>query len=434
MVRRPIAVGVLALLAGCGTITDLVTSSFDTNDFSGDQFPITVQRAEGAVIIGVSDSDDSQLRTAVLDVLSPVTVIDNGKDVPPSIDNPDLLVLGQRTSGGALDLPRGKFHETQVLTLHPCQDDVCVVGTQDGQRAIDAVVGMSVFASDALRLRLADNQIFILPDIAGDEFHRSFACDAVFPSPFRGGGTLLVGGTEVPFPNRRIAIDSCLDPRPDPTDDLAQSQRGTNVLLVASTGIGPSLLDESAYARYRENHPTLPEAAALVQKTVFLPSGPVTGGVVQIPTIALVGNWTSNPRAPCRQVYASHLLVAGNCLPGSDPARGDCPCDAGDEFCSVPAIVELKPTAQIEMIVVPNANPTLQSLRTELRPDRPEVDGILGANALQDVELDVDFPHGRLLGRCTGDPTLCQARPELPDENSRHQVQACINGEAGPLP
>src|SRR5439155_11247319 len=157
------------------------------------------------------------------------------------------------------------------------------------------------------------------PDIGGDETHRSRACDAVFPAPFRGGGTLLVGGTEVEFSNWRIAIDVCIAPDPDPFK--LQSERGTDALLVASTALGVSLLDRSAYDRYRELVPTAPAYETLTDEMVLLPSGPVTGRRTTLPTMALVAKSASNPRSPCRQVYAHHLLTPRDCLPGDD-----CPC------------------------------------------------------------------------------------------------------------
>jgi hypothetical protein len=76
------------------------------------------------------------------------------------------------------------------------------------------------------------------------------------------------------------------------------------------------------------------------------------------------------------------------------------------------------------VLVISDDNDTLQALRTELRPDQPEVDGILGTNALESVELDIDYPHARVLGRCTsGD---CITYPALPERAARVKVAGCI--------
>ena len=419
MVRAALCV----LLAGCSYVTD----SFTNNDFSGDPFPFAVDTSTGAVVIGMQPDGDS-MHTAVLDVMSPITLVDHGPDAAPTIAYPNVMLFGVRAATGAIDLPRAKLQGPQLVTLHPCGDAECDVGTDTAPQAIAAIIGMNAFVSDALRLDLGSSQMFILPDIAGDETSLSNACQSVLPLPFRGGGTLLIGGTELGFSNWRIAIDACFAPNPDP--NLLQSARGVDMLLVASTSIGPSLLSASSYQRYRDFDATAPDVSALPAASVFLPSGIVSGHVATISSIALVGNSTSNPRAPCRQVYASHYLAVQDCDAANDP--NTCPCydptgSTHDTFCAAPAVVELAPTAGLPMLVIDDADPTLQALRAELRPNQPEVDGILGTSALRELELDIDYPHSRLVGRCP-DATSCVARPELTgDRAQRTQIQGCLD-------
>ena len=436
--RLALAAALLALpAAGC----DYLTDSFTTNDFSGDPFPVYVDTTSGAIHVGMQ-LDGEQPRDAVLDVLSPLSIVDRGASAAPAITYPGLTLLGERAPGGPLDQPRAHFVAPQVVTLHPCTTATCAVGPT-GQQPFTGLIGMSAFASDALRLDLgaAAPQMFVLPDIAGDETHRTLACDAVLPSPFRGGGDLVIGGTEdVHFTNWRIAIDTCLAPEPSPA--LPQASRGTDVLLVASTGIGITLIDESAYARYQQQVGVsqAPDLTSLRDDSVVIASGVVHGKHAAHPLsgMALVGNAPATPRAPCRQVYASHLLETSNvpstvtdCPCGLDPVTNTC----SPTFCAVPAIVELAPSAGIDFLIVPDDDPTIQSLRAELRPDRPEVDGILGADALaqSDVELDIDYPHDRVLGRCH-DQTTCSARPELIDQCERGRIQNCFGKPRIPCP
>lgn len=417
--RRAACLAALAL-AGC----EYLTSSFDTNHFSGDPFPILVDDSTGAIVVGLREEGATSSRVAVLDVLSPLTIVDRGADVPVRRDTRDLVLLGARGPGGPLDLPRAQFLGKSVITLHPCAEDECRVGDELVSRPFDALVGIDVFSGDALRIRRATSEIFVLPDIAGSDLRRARSCDAVLDSPFRGGGTLVLGGTEITFTNRRVAIDACIAPRPARL--LAQSARGTNALFVLSTAVGPSLLTATAYERYRELDPAAPTTDALPPATVYLPSGPVTGGLAALPSIALVGNSSSNRRAPCRQMWASHLLAERDCRLGDD-----CPCTEG-VFCGVPAIVELAPPSGISVLVVPDDNETLQALRTELRPDRPEVDGILGTDALEALELDIDYGHDRLLARCV-DRSACGARPALADRAARSYVNGCLGDMPGPI-
>jgi len=409
---RTCALGLAVGATGCSLITD----SFVTNDFSGDVFPVEVDTTTGGLVVGIREAGHDD-RIAVLDTLSPITVVDPGMGASPTVDNRTLTLLGRRTTG-TLDLPRAQFTDVSVLSLHPCDDVDCVIGNAGNQRAYQAIVGADALAGDALRLRLGDDRAFVLADVAGNEQDRAEVCDAVFPSPYRGGGTLVVAGTELGFAGRRITMPTCLGANPDPA--IPQSQRGADALMLVSTAIGPSLLGEAAYERYRQIVTTAPTLDQLPAGEIFLPSGPIVGHVATITNLALVARSTSTPRAACRHVYAHHLLLAGNCL-----ATDDCPCDKGDTFCPLPAVVELAPTAGLDVLVISDAEPTLQALRAELRPDQAEVDGILGVSALRGLELDVDYPHDRVLARCTTDD--CKMRTALAQQTSRDEVEACID-------
>jgi hypothetical protein len=193
-------------------------------------------------------------------------------------------------------------------------------------------------------------------------------------------------------------------------------------------------MGESAYRRYVDAHPpcdpstdpdcpaTPPALETLPTATVNLPSGPVAGHAGTIPNLALVASSSSSPRAACRQVYASHFMLQRNCA-----TDDDCPCeDPQDDFCGAPAVLHLAPTAGIPILVVPDDNDTLQSLRTELRPNQAEVDGILGTGAMTTAEIDVDYPHNRLLVRCTSDG--CITRPQLTESSDRPAVRSCLAG------
>ena len=428
------AIGILAIACcSCSYLTD----SFGINEFSGDPFPTTVETTSGAVVLGMS-TPGSTVHTAVLDLMSPFTVVDDGPTTAPRITNPQVVLYGERVIGAPFDLPRAEIDSPDVMSIHPCAAATCSVGTPAAPRGYDAIVGMNSLAGDALRLRLSPDAsladlIYLLPSIAGSEPSRTYSCDAVFPAPYRGGGTAIVGGTELPFSNTRVTVDACLAPDPDPA--ILQSQRGVDALFVASTAIGISLLDRSAYERYRELVTTAPAYDDLPEDTVLLPSGVIAGRRTNIDRIDFVGKSTSNPRAPCRQAYAHRLLVQHNCLPGDD-----CPClstdDANGTYCGVPAIAELAPAAGFDVLIIDDNDGTLQALRTELRPDQPEVDGVLGTTAMRLLEIDIDQPNNRMLLRCqSGDKSTCAIRPEIFNAigtDNRTQVNGCIGPIIGP--
>lgn len=418
--RALLALAGAAALAGCSLITD----SFATNDFSGDPFPILIDLQTGAVTVGLRE-DGKPDRVALLDVLSPVTLVDPGPDAPQSIRTADLTLLGRSAASGLLDVPRARFGGAELLSLHPCADESCVAGPLGAARPYDAILGANVLAGDALRLRLGDGLMYLLADVGGGERDRTYVCDAVFPGPYRGGGTLIVNHTEVSFGGRRVTLQACLGD--DPTQP-AQIARGADALLVMSTGIGASLLSEAAYKRYVEARkqaqatPLPPPLEALPEATLFLPSGPVTGRRATINRLALAAASSSSPRAPCRQVYAHHQQTRNASCTITE--TDDWPCPDRDPFCSVPAVVELAPAAGIDVLVVSDGDATLQALRTELRPDQPEVDGILGAGAIRSAEIDVDYPHNRVLMRCSSDE--CTTRPAFAEVADCTQVRNCI--------
>lgn len=473
-----------AALAAAGALTGctLITDSFLTNDFSGDPFPTQVDATSGALLVGMQPLDGSEPHTAVLDLLSPFTLRDAAPMADPTLATVDLLLLGQ-DAGGMLDLPRARFPEVQLISLHPCENSPdpgaqtvppCTVGPPAEPRTFSGVIGADALAGDAIRLRLASQQIFVLPDIGGSDRGRTLACDAVFSAPYRGGGTLVISGTELPFGNRRITLRACLgadpepdpqffvddapgatdptliyDPRPDPAPDhrcrreqtrsaIAASlqPRGTDALFVVSTSIGISILGAAAYQRYVLAHPGAPGLDGLPDDMVYLPSGLIRGKRATIDGIALVGAPSSNQLAPCRQLYAHRLLAAlgpidssefEGCTDGAGQPLGfPSPCKDGSSFCPVPAILELTPETRVDVLVVDDTEPTLQALRTELRPDQPEVDGILGTDILRGAEIDVDYPHDRVIARCPG--AKCSARPALAEQGDRCQINRCIKG------
>jgi hypothetical protein len=456
MVRPAARLAVAALITGTLAGCTLITDSFLTNDFSGDPFPTQIDDSSGALLVGMQPVGASKQR-AVLDLLSPFTLVDPGQMGDPTLSTVDLLLLGKNVDD-TLTLPRARFTQAQLISLHPCatansddptklpdctvapRDDkhplpVCAVGTPSDLRPFDGVIGADALAGDAIRLRLASDDIFVLADIGGSDRSRTLSCEAVFNAPYRGGGTLVISGTELPFGNRRITLSACLgqgeDPGAMPTDLTRITQQGADALFVVSTGIGISILDESAYRRYQTAVPGAPDVETLPPGAVCLPSGLVTGGLATINRMALVGASISNGLSPCRHIYAHHMLADGPVaqhpeMTCSGATGGNCPCKDGSSFCAVPAILELTPSPNIPVLVVPDTEPTLQALRTELRPDQPEVDGLLGADALRAAEIDVDYPHDRLIARCS--QPGCRVRPQLTQEGDRCRINGCIYG------
>jgi hypothetical protein len=392
-------------VAGCGDYT------------AGDPYPVLVQRAGGAFVIDVR-VDDEAPRTAVIDVLAPLTVLDQDPALPPARRDVTLDFLAPRSLTDPTVIVRTRFFPT-VLDLHPCDPaGACTIGDAGSPREIRAVLGGDLLRGNAITFEPAADRIFVLPDVAGSAEDRGRACEVVVPAPFYGGGTVRVGDTELGFAGTRVALGVCLSPNPTAPDPI---ERGVDAALLMSTGMGISIIGESRYIAWQrmtggDELETLPPATAL------LPSGPVDGKLGRIDRLAIVGTSTA-PRGACREVFSHHLMAARDCV---DTDGDDCPCDFdnGERRCGIAAITELSPPDPIEVVVVSDEHPLLQALRSELRPDQPEVDGILGVDAFATTAFDLDYPNNRLLFRCVG--AGCVARPAFINIDSRPVIDACV--------
>jgi hypothetical protein len=397
---------------------DIATNAFVTDDFSGDPYPIAVNLDSGAVLVGVKDAGtpDQPIHTAVIDILAPITVQEQSADDQVRIRSTVLTILGRNQITGALDIPRAQLRGS-ITDVHACPDSGCQVGSSAAPTSVATILGADNFGGDAIRLRLANQQIYVLPTVGpSDSNERGKLCDAVFPSPFRGGGTLRLGNTEVAFVGRRVTITACA--ASDPRKEIAQGQRGTDLLLVASTGIGPTMLSESTYIRYQRAHSSAVPLAQLPTTSYWLPSGQIAGRMGTISNLTLAAP-SSEGRGACREAYAHHLMYTTGC----DDTVTDCPCSDATN-CGAPALVELAPPAGLTVFIVADSEPILQGLRAELRPDQAEADGLLGTDAMRAMEIDIDYPNGRVLARCVD--ATCKTRPTLASANAKADIAACI--------
>ena len=313
MDRRPatLASFLLALAAvGCGEEARAI-----------DPFPIRFDNARGAVVIGANAGDGTV--PAVLDTLAPVTVIDPVAAGRPAEEarrrRVEITLLGL-DQDGLPTVPRARFPDTSAIELHPCPGDaLCRIGNGPAAVEFGALLGTDILGRASLRIDFAARELRFFPEMAGTEADLTSDCQAVFSSAFAGGGTILVGGTEVPYSGRRAVVGACLD-QIDAPDDV---ERGTDTLLAISTGTGITLLTASAYDRYAAATGA-PGRRELVAGLVSLASGPTEVLFTEIGRAALVGSLSeeSGERGPCRELFLNRLMSVDACTQqGIDPAR-----------------------------------------------------------------------------------------------------------------
>ncbi len=403
--RAPIALA-LALCWGCTSSSDRVNP-----------FPVSVDVSMGPISITVSDGNAGEKLPAVVNTSAPVTLIDGfvpGDPVPSPRRRDVELLLYSGTGAGAV--PRIALSGVSSFEIHPCTatDAYCVAGVGSQTEPVRAILGADVLSRRAVRFDLPRSALQFFPDIAGSDAARGDACDAVFKSPFAGGGTLILGGSEETFTGNRLALGACL--HYDPSTATDQLDRGSDALFIVATGAPISMLSESAYERYRtlvNDTQVAPALADLPTTTVYLPSGPIAAHLGTITRIALVGQG-SDKRGPCQELYANHVMSVNGCRVPVQLSKEACICYQAT-FCSTAAAVEIdRPFA---VAVINDLEPLLQALRDELRPTFPEVNGLLAPNAMTPLGFDVNYPNSRALARCEESNGLCRppggARPGL---------------------
>jgi len=396
----------------------LVAAGCEDEPRAIDPFPIRFDDSRGAVVIGANAGDG--VVPAVLDTLAPVTVIDPvaaGRTVAdPRRRRVEVTLLGLDQEGLA-SVPRARFPDTSAIETHPCGGDaLCRIGADPSAVEFGALLGTDILGRASMRIDFPARELRFFPEMAGTEADLTSDCQAVFSSAFAGGGTILVGGTEVPYSGRRAVIGACLD-QIDAADDV---DRGVDTLMAISTGIGTSLLAASAYDRYAALTGATPREA-LVAGQLYLASGPTDALFGEIGRAALVGSLSdeSGERGPCRELFLNRLMSVDACTQGG---VSPCPCPDEDSFCRTAAAVDLQ--GPIAVAVLPDDHPLLQSLRDELRPERPELDGVLGAAAMSQLRVELDYPNGRMVARCRV-PIGCKTLPAVRSESSLIELERC---------
>jgi hypothetical protein len=222
---------------------------------------------------------------------------------------------------------------------------------------------------------------------------------------------------------------------------------GVDLSLMIDTGVGPLVLSASAWAR-------VVAAAALAQPTPITlplpPPAPPTPAppplyVATWPTPIDVLLWATIPRfdlinleagpdnnpGPCVELGRSRRTEIVSYWEVHEPTLGLCgaPCDVDpdntDEAANSAAYLEL--SGQIPVAVISDEDPFLQGLRFDVLPEGPELDGLVGANALGRSRLELDYlsSPARAVFSCETDAPreACWAAarcPQLPDHSSVH--------------
>jgi hypothetical protein len=290
--------------------------------------------------------------------------------------------------------------------------------------------------------------------------------------PYGGGETTALSQPDflglqgpVTLPATRVVLRTCAVPRvfsrTEPPEAEACCARGDEITppratgvdlsLLLATGVGPMVLSQSAFARVAAQLAPTPAMTAAPLLVATWPT-PIAAEWTTLPRFALVDGFeppSTGDEGPCvdlgraRRIewsVAQQAPPAGSTEVHAPVAACVQPCDTDpsetSEALSSAAYIELG--GAVPVAVVDDAEPFLQSLRADIRPEGPDIDGLVGAAALGAARLEVDYlaDTPRVIFSCevgaSTDTCYTAARcPRLPDQSSLH---LCFGLPASGLP
>jgi hypothetical protein len=432
-----------AAAAGCGG--DCCT--VDSLPIPMTRAPVSVGGAAGGALVALASSPavaGGAPFAMVVDTASPVTVLSGAVG-----DTSGALHLEHRSfdlldaTAPAPQPLRASFHDIGLLDfpLNPAGDPGTVpLG----------VLGGDLLKSFSVEIRFAGSTVTFWHHLGASPAFLEDAGYAALRFSLYGGGEVSAQGDPDVFGSRgplilpptRVVLRACAAPRvfvPTEPRELCCTRgaevtlsTGVDLSLLVSTGVGPLVLSQSAWARVAAK---LPAAPALAQGDLLVATWPtaIPAGWATIPRLALVdleAGSNADP-GPCVELgrsrrieWVSYQQVMG---PTNDACYQVCDTDPRQPDLAQNSAAYLELGGTIPVAVVADDDPFLQSLRFDIRPEGPEIDGLVGAGALGQARMELDYTStpARAVLSCeptaTRDACWAAARcPRLPDRDQQH--------------
>jgi hypothetical protein len=255
----------------------------------------------------------------------------------------------------------------------------------------------------------------------------------------------------------RVVFRTCAAPKPflpsDPRDtccketDAERLSTGVDLALMLDTGVGPLVLSQSAWTRVLAALTVQTDPAAMPVETpgvlnIATWTSPIAATWSTIPRFALVDNETGGATdpGPCVELGRSRRIeqvaVLVQAAEANQATTDVCtqPCDNDvrepDKSQNSAAYLELGGT--IAVAVIADDEPYLQGLRFDVRPEGPELDGVVGAGALGRSRVEIDYASDskRAVFSCEHDVLLlrdaCYAAPRCPRLPAAGETHLCF--------
>jgi hypothetical protein len=469
------AAAALALLAGCNDDCCTVV----------DSYPIQLARAPiGGPLVGVSTQDGALVALAakrntgvgpaadmVIDTGSPVTVMSGpaGSQLSTFRDGFDLYDTGP---GAATPTPlRAQLRGVDMLQLplQPVGDGSVMPGWLFGADLLRAFSVAFRFGATCASGTGLCSSMTLWPHLGADESFLEDAGYAVLRFTLYGGGEVTADGDPdflglrgpLEIPPTRVVLRTCGVPAAfDPATfahpacctaaDARAQATGVDLALLVDTGVGPLVLSQSAWDKVLATATAQAAAARLAGDATAQPPpaptdrspsllvatwpSPISASWSTIPRFALVDLEAGGDRdpGPCVELARSRRTEWLSWETVVHPEAGACfqPCDADpdqtNEAQNSAAYLELG--GSIPVAIVDDEEPFLQAIRFDVRPEGPEVDGVVGAGALGRARVEIDYQSSstRAVFSCEVEGVAraaCYAAarcPRLPDHDHQH--------------
>jgi hypothetical protein len=415
-----------------------------------DSRPIALMRASQGELQARVRIDGEGPRLAVVDTGTPISFWNaplTGQF--PLVRRRDVQILGTGDTATRAIL-RGTMTVAAPLATLPGdpQPPLALLGgdllsnfsVEIGFRAPELVIWPEQQATDGF-LSAAGYAVLHVERRGGGELESKAPREGLGPAgPYQYPPSLLVlraCGAAAPFDRAQSLPPRCC------ADDLRTLSTGADLSLLLGTGVGRVVLSRSAWNRVATRLGTLP---AMTSASLVVATGdrPIAAQLTTLPRLNLMDR-EADPAVdpgPCVELARARRLELVAVSQASNPEHALCalPCDQDPrtEHRAQNGAGYLELTGDLPVAVIDDGEPLLQTLRAEVHPGAPEIDGIIGADALRSarVELDYKSQPSRMIFSCeaAADAGTCRAVgrcPRLPEPGQRH---SCFGLPAHALP
>lgn len=478
---RSVAALARLVVAG-GACAVAVGPACDDASATADGFPIALPATGGTLAGGlVARRGQGPADFIAIDTGSPLTFVRGQADGVAHMTRWSFDILGaiQGTIDGKARFPlRASFHNIPVLPVSlPAGPDI-VLGA-------DVLRGFSLqidFGGPALTMWSGQR--------APDSFLGAAQCGGTVSSPtcFASLHFNLVGGGEltaisepdfvgltgpVEFSATRLVLRACAAPwEASPVTDgdetplcctrsaavtlpasaspiqLGYAPTGTDLALVVATGLGPTVLAESAWNAIVSNWNRIPGAVPLPEPQAGPPLSfpslpdPLTNVMwAVLPRFALVdleSDPSTNPGSCVELARARRLeWIERRRAEGMEAFPQLCDTDLREPSKAQNAAGYVEMGGNVKVAIIPDGTAVLQTVRAELRQQGPQIDGFLGTDVLAPTTMEIDYgaSPSRVVFSCQPGlaRTTCLASPRCARQASPGDVHSCFGLPPQPL-